>query len=50
MIDVARARKEAEPLHRDVVFDIRGLTVRYGRSTTAISEVDLEIYRNIVTA
>jgi phosphate transport system ATP-binding protein len=50
VIDVARARKGAEPVQRDVVFDIRGLTVRYGRSTTAISEVDLEIYRNIITA
>jgi phosphate transport system ATP-binding protein len=50
VIDVARARKEAEPVQRDVVFDIRGLTVRYGRSTTAISDVDLEIYRNIITA
>ena len=50
VIDVARARKEAEPVQRDVVFDIRGLTVRYGRSTSAISDVDLEIYRNIITA
>jgi phosphate transport system ATP-binding protein len=50
VIDVARARKEAEPVQRGVVFDIRGLTVRYGRSTTAISDVDLEIYRNIITA
>jgi phosphate transport system ATP-binding protein len=50
VIDVAQARKEAEPVQRDVVFDIRGLTVTYGRSTTAISEVDLEIYRNIITA
>jgi phosphate transport system ATP-binding protein len=50
VIDVARARKEAEPVQRDVVFDIRGLTVTYGRATTAISDVDLEIYRNIITA
>jgi len=50
VIDVAQARKGAEPVQRDVVFDIRGLTVGYGRSTTAISDVDLEIYRNIITA
>jgi phosphate transport system ATP-binding protein len=50
VIDVAQARKEAEPVQQDVVFDIRGVTVTYGRSTTAISGVDLEIYRNIITA
>jgi phosphate transport system ATP-binding protein len=50
VIDVAQARKEAEPVQRDIVFDIRGLTVAYGRATTAISDVDLEIYRNIITA
>jgi phosphate transport system ATP-binding protein len=50
VIDVAQARKEAEPVQRDVVFDIKGLTVTYGRSTTAISDVDLEVYRNIITA
>jgi phosphate transport system ATP-binding protein len=50
VIDVARARKGSEPVQRDVVFDIRGLTVGYGRSTTAIRDVDVEIYRNIITA
>jgi phosphate transport system ATP-binding protein len=50
VIDVAQARKEAEPVQRDVVFDIRGLTVKYGRATTAVSDVDLEIYGNIITA
>jgi phosphate transport system ATP-binding protein len=49
VIDVAQARKDAEPSQRDVVFDIQGLTVNYGR-LTAISNVDLQIYRNLITA
>jgi phosphate transport system ATP-binding protein len=49
VIDVAQARKDAEPSHREVVFDIQGLTVNYGR-LTAISGVDLQIYRNLITA
>jgi len=51
VIDVAQARREESgPVQRDVVFDIQGLTVTYGRSTTAISDVDLAVYRNIITA
>jgi phosphate transport system ATP-binding protein len=50
VIDVAQARKGAdEPVQRDVVFDVQGLTASYGR-VTAISDVDLEIYRNVITA
>jgi phosphate transport system ATP-binding protein len=49
VIDVAQARKDAEPSQRDVVFEIQGLTVNYGR-LTAISGVDLQIYRNLITA
>jgi phosphate transport system ATP-binding protein len=49
VIDVAQARKDAEPSQREVVFDIQGLTVNYGR-LTAISGVDLQIYRNLITA
>jgi phosphate transport system ATP-binding protein len=49
VIDVAQARKGAEPVQRDVVFEIRGLTASYSR-VTAISDVDLEIYRNVITA
>jgi ABC-type multidrug transport system fused ATPase/permease subunit len=49
VIDVAQARKDAEPTQREVVFDIQGLTVNYGR-LTAISGVDLQIYRNLITA
>ncbi len=50
MIDVAQTRKESGPVQGDVVFDVQGLTVNYGRATTAISGVDLEIYRNLITA
>jgi phosphate transport system ATP-binding protein len=49
VIDVAQARKDAEPTQREVVFDIQGLTVNYGR-LTAISSVDLQIHRNVITA
>ncbi len=50
VIDVAQARKETGPLPRETVFDVQGLTVNYGRATTAIRGVDLEIYRNLITA
>jgi phosphate transport system ATP-binding protein len=49
VIDVAQARKDAEPGRREVVFDIHDLTVNYGR-LTAISDVDLRIYGNVITA
>jgi len=50
VIDVAQARREAAPGRREVVFDIHDLTVSYGRATTAISGVELDIYRNVITA
>jgi phosphate transport system ATP-binding protein len=50
VIDVAQARRETGPVQREVVFDIQDLSVSYGRTTTAISGVDLEIYRNVITA
>jgi len=50
VIDVAQGRKETEPFQRETVFDVQGLTVNYGRATTAIRGVDLEIYRNLITA
>ena len=50
VIDVAQARREAGPVQREVVFAVQDLTVNYGRSTTAISGVDLDIYRNLITA
>jgi phosphate transport system ATP-binding protein len=34
---------------REVVFDVEGLTVAYG-SNVAVRDVDLEIYRNLITA
>jgi phosphate transport system ATP-binding protein len=49
VIDVAQARQDAEPSQREVVFDIQSLTVNYGR-LTAISGVDLQIYRHLITA
>jgi len=50
VIDVAQARKDAEPIEKnDVVFDIQKLTASYGKQP-AISDVDLEIYRNVITA
>ena len=49
VIDVAQTRKEIQPGPREVVFDIQDLTVNYGR-LTAISGVDLQIYRNVITA
>jgi phosphate transport system ATP-binding protein len=50
VIDVAQARKETGPFQRETVFDVQGLTVNYGRATTAIRGVDLEIYRHLITA
>jgi len=50
VIDVAQVRRETGPIQREVVFDIQDLTVSYGRATTAISGVDLDIYRNLITA
>jgi phosphate transport system ATP-binding protein len=47
-VDVAE-RQEAEPQARDTVFDIQGLTARYG-TNVAIKDVNLEIYRNLITA
>jgi phosphate transport system ATP-binding protein len=49
VIDVLKATKDAQPGPREVVFDIQDLTVKYGR-LTAISGVDLQIYRNVITA
>jgi phosphate transport system ATP-binding protein len=44
------AQRETTPMTgKETVFDIRGLTVRYGRNP-AVQHVNLEIYRNMVTA
>jgi phosphate transport system ATP-binding protein len=49
VIDVAQARPEPEAGEREAVFEISDLSVRYGQ-LTAISRVELEIYRNVITA
>ncbi len=48
-VEIAQERKTPTPSQRDVVFDIRELKVDYG-PTTAISDVNLEIYKNYITA
>jgi phosphate transport system ATP-binding protein len=47
-IEVAQ-RESVPTTHKETVFDIRDLTVLYGKSP-AVAGVDLEIYRNMVTA
>src|SRR5438093_4576436 len=49
-VEIAQERKTPAPTQREVVFDIRDLEVTYGSATTAISGVNLEIYRNLITA
>ena len=48
-VEIAQQRKAPVPELREVVFDIQALTVRYG-TATAISDVDLDVYRNLITA
>jgi phosphate transport system ATP-binding protein len=48
-VEIAQERKAPAPAQRETVFDIRDLEVTYG-PTTAISGVNLEIYRNYITA
>ena len=48
-VEIAQREEAPAPTRQEVVFDIRNLTVRYGR-TTAIRDVSFEIYRNLVTA
>ena len=47
-VDVA-APRESTPQARETVFEIKGLKASYG-SNVAVRGVDLEIYRNLVTA
>ncbi len=47
-VDVAE-RREAPPETREPVFEIQGLSARYG-TNLAVKDVDLEIYRNLITA
>jgi phosphate transport system ATP-binding protein len=49
-LEVAQRREKAEvPSRRETVFDIRGLSVEYGKSP-AIKDVSFEVYRHNVTA
>jgi phosphate transport system ATP-binding protein len=46
---VAERRQEEAPAHRDVLFDVDGLTASYS-DVPALRDVSLEIYKNHVTA
>jgi phosphate transport system ATP-binding protein len=48
-VEIAQERRAPAPAQRETVFDIRDLEVTYG-PTTAISGVNLEIYKNYITA
>ena len=48
-VEIAQQLRTPAPTQREVVFDIRDLAVTYG-PVTAISGVNLEIYRNVITA
>ena len=48
-VEIAQERKAPAPAQREIVFDIRDLEVNYG-PTTAISGVNLEIYKHYITA
>jgi phosphate transport system ATP-binding protein len=48
-VEIAQERKTPAPTQREVVFDIHDLKVTYA-TTTAISGVNLEIYKHLITA
>jgi len=48
-VDVAAREEETRPQTGEPVFDIQGLTARYG-SNIAVKDVGLEVYRNVITA
>ncbi len=48
-VEIAQRDEAPARTRQEVVFDIRNLTVRYGRMT-AIRDVSFQIYRNLVTA
>jgi phosphate transport system ATP-binding protein len=48
-VEIAHQRKAPLPELREVVFDVDRLSVTYG-AMTAIREVEIEIYRNLITA
>jgi phosphate transport system ATP-binding protein len=48
-VQIAQPQKAPPDVQREVVFDVEGLSVTYG-TATAISDVDLHVYRNLITA
>jgi phosphate transport system ATP-binding protein len=48
-VEIAQRAPAPQPARGDAVFEIEGLTVQYGR-TLALHDVNLDIYRNMVTA
>jgi phosphate transport system ATP-binding protein len=48
-VEIAQRRQAPLPEQREVVFDVDDLGVHYG-AATAISGVDLDVYRNMITA
>jgi phosphate transport system ATP-binding protein len=48
-VEIAQRREAPLRAERETVFETRGLTVSYGKSP-AVADVDLPIYRNLVTA
>jgi phosphate transport system ATP-binding protein len=48
-VEIAQRREAPLSAERETVFETRGLTVSYGKSP-AVADVDLPIYRNLVTA
>src|SRR5438067_10531713 len=48
-VEIAQRERAQLGERRDVVFSVEDLTVRYGAST-AIADVSLEIYQNVITA
>jgi phosphate transport system ATP-binding protein len=48
-VDVAARQESESPQTRETVFDIQDLTASYG-SNVAVKGVDLEVYRNVITA
>jgi phosphate transport system ATP-binding protein len=48
-VDVAERREETTPQARETVFDIQGVTARYG-SNIAVKDVDAAIEKNLITA
>jgi phosphate transport system ATP-binding protein len=49
MTTITLPQTETAPVHRDAVFDIADLSVRYGK-TLAVGGVSLQIYKNAITA